>query len=328
MSRKKQPCLMMWKPGLKGIYKRDVMRPNRSNLSVPGHVKKMHSKALNSKADVVMLDLEDSVPADKKNEARRIVIQSLKDLNWESKTVTVRINAPDTPFAYKEIIEIVENAGEQLDAIVVPKINHPGDIHFISRLLDGVEMDAHLKRKVRIEASIETAKGIEAVSEIAKACSRIKTLVFGVADYSDSVGAKLVSLSGHGENEEDIYPGHRWHYPMSKIVAAAKANDLLALDAPFGNFKNIEGLKRSAALASALGFDGKWVIHPDQIDVVNKIFTPSGKDIERARLILDAVEKAGHTGRGAVAIDGKMIDQATLRLAEKILAQAAFLKLV
>ncbi len=304
------------------------MKPNRSNLSVPGHVKKMHSKALNCEADVIMLDLEDSVPANKKHEARRIVIQSLRDLNWGSKTVTVRINAPDTPFAHKEIIEIVENAGERLDAIVVPKINHPGDVHFISRLLDGVEMGCHFKKKINIEASIETAKGLEAVSKIAKASSRIKTLVFGVADYSDSIGARLVSLSGHGENEEKIYPGHRWHYPLSKIVATAKANDLLAIDAPFGSFKDMEGLKRSAALASALGCDGKWVIHPDQIEIVNEIFTPSPKEIERAQLIQDTVKKAGNTGRGAVAIDGKMMDQATLRLAKKILDQAAHLKLV
>lgn len=304
------------------------MKPNRSNLSVPGHVKKMHSKALNCEADVVMLDLEDSVPANKKHEARRMVIQSLRDLNWGSKTVTVRINAPDTPLAYKEVIEIVENAGERLDAIVVPKINHPGDVHFISRLLDGVEMECHFKKKIKIEASIETAKGLEAVSEIATASSRIKTLVFGVADYSDSIGARLVSLSGHGENEEEIYPGHRWHYPLSKIVAAAKANDLLAIDAPFGSFKDMEGLKRSAALASALGYDGKWVIHPDQIEIVNEIFTPSPKEIERAKLIQDAVKKAGNTGRGAVAIDGKMMDQATLRLAKKILDQAAHLRLV
>lgn len=304
------------------------MKPNRSNLSVPGHVKKMHSKALNCEADVVMLDLEDSVPANKKHEARRMVIQSLRDLNWGSKTVTVRINAPDTPLAYKEVIEIVENAGERLDAIVVPKINHPGDVHFISRLLDGVEMECHFKKKIKIEASIETAKGLEAVSEIATASSRIKTLVFGVADYSDSIGARLVSLSGHGENEEEIYPGHRWHYPLSKIVAAAKANDLLAIDAPFGSFKDMEGLKRSAALASALGYDGKWVIHPDQIEIVNEIFTPSPKEIERAKLIQDAVKKAGNTGRGAVAIDGKMMDQATLRLAKKILDQAVHLRLV
>ncbi|RLB90280.1 MAG: CoA ester lyase [Deltaproteobacteria bacterium] len=304
------------------------MRPNRTNLSVPGHVKKMHSNALICKADVVMLDLEDSVPTNKKHEALKMVIQSLRDLNWGTKTVTVRINAPDTPFAYKEIIEIIENAGERLDAIVVPKINHPGDIHFISRLLDGVEMGCHFKKKIKIEASIETAKGLEAVSEIAKASSRMKTLVFGVADYSDSIGARLVSLSGHGENEEEIYPGHRWHYPLSKIVAAAKANDLLAIDAPFGNFKDMQGLKRSAALASALGYDGKWVIHPDQIESVNKIFTPSPKEIERAKSIQDAVKKAGNIGRGAVAIDGKMMDQATLRLAKKILDQAAHLGLV
>ncbi|MBU2628136.1 MAG: CoA ester lyase, partial [Proteobacteria bacterium] len=238
------------------------------------------------------------------------------------------INALDTPFAYKDIIEIVEAAGNIIHRIVIPKINHPGDVHFVSRLLDGIEMDKGFNREIQIEASIETARGLEAVSRIAKASLRLKSLVFGVADYSESIGAKLTSISGHGDNEEKLYPGHRWHYPLSKMVMAAKANDLFAIDAPYGHFKDLEGLRRSAAMASAVGCDGKWVIHPDQIDVVNQIFTPSTEDIKRAKTVLDAIEAAGHKGKGAIGVDGKMIDQATLRLAKKLWDQASHMGLV
>ncbi|MFH2060838.1 MAG: CoA ester lyase [Pseudomonadota bacterium] len=304
------------------------MKPNRSNLSVPGHVKKMHGKSINSAADVIMLDLEDSVPPDKKIMARETIIQSLLDMNWNEKTIAVRVNAIDTPFAYKDIIDIVEAAGNIIHTIVIPKVNHPGDVHFVSRLLDGIEMEKGFNREIQIEASIETAQGLSAVSRIAKASPRLKSLVFGVADYSESVNAKLSSISGHGDNEEKLYPGHRWHYPLSRMVMAAKANDLLAIDAPYGNFKDLEGLARSAALAGALGCDGKWVIHPDQIDVVNQIFTPSAEDIKRAKIVLDAIKAAGHTGKGAIGVEGKMIDQASLRLAKKLWDQASHLGLV
>ncbi|MCG8640816.1 MAG: CoA ester lyase [Desulfobacterales bacterium] len=305
-----------------------MMKPNRTNLSVPGHMKKMHAKALASQADVVMFDLEDSVPVEKKEDARDIIIQSLHELHLEDKTVTVRINGCETALAYREIVDLAENAGNQIDRIVVPKIDHPGDIYFVSRLLDGIEQAKKIKKRIQIEASIETANGLEAVSDIAKASNRLKTLVFGVADYSDSIGARLVSLSGHGENEEEIYPGHRWHYPLSKIVVAARANGLMAIDAPFGNFKNNDGLKRSAELAGALGYDGKWVIHPDQIDIVNQVFTPSPEEIKRAGKILDTIEKANIKGKGAVGVEGKMIDQATHRMAQKLWNQAIHLGLV
>lgn len=304
-----------------------MMKPNRTNLSVPGHMKKMHAKALASQADVVMFDLEDSVPAEKKEGAREIIIQSLHELPLEGKTVTVRINGCETALAYREIVDLAENAGNQIDRIVIPKIDHPGDIYFVSRLLDGIEQAKNIKKKIQIEASIETANGLEAVSDIAKASIRLKTLVFGVADYSDSIGARLISLSGHGENEEEVYPGHRWHYQLSKIVVAARANGLMAIDAPFGNFKNNDGLKRSAELAGALGYDGKWVIHPDQIDIVNQVFTPSPEEIKRAGKILDTIEKANIKGKGAVGVEGKMIDQATHRMAQKLWNQAVHLGL-
>ena len=303
------------------------MTLNRSNLSVPGHMKKMHAKALNSKADVIMFDLEDSVPVDQKQAALKTVIQSLKEADRQAGIVTVRINAVDTPFAYKEIISLVEKAGEKIDALVVPKINHPGDVYFVSRLLDGVEMEKKSDAAIQIEACIETVQGMENISGIAGASSRVKSLVFGVADYSQSIGARLSSLSGHGDDKEG-YPGHRWHYPLSKIAAAAKANNLLALDAPYGDFKDADGLEQSARMAAALGFDGKWVIHPEQINIVNQVFSPSKADIRRAGVILDAVKAGGRTGRGAVAVEGQMVDQATVRLAIQVWKKAEYLGLV
>lgn len=292
---------------------------------MPGHKEKMHAKAAASLADVVMLDLEDSVPVDEKATARDVVIGSLGTLDFGSKTVHLRINSVDTPFAYRDLVRVVEAVGDRLDAVVVPKVNHEGDIHFVSRLLDGVEMAFGLARRIGIQACIETAEGLARVREIAGCDSRISSLAFGIADYQASIGAELISLSGHGENEEAVYPGHRWHFPVSRMVMAAKAHGVLALDAPFGNFRDPDGLAKSAGLARALGCDGKWVIHPDQVDIVNRAFTPGNEEIQRARRILDA---AGAETRGAVAVEGRMVDLATIRIARRVWDQAIFLGLV
>lgn len=304
------------------------MRPRRSNLSVPGHVGKMHGKAAVSNADVIMLDLEDSVPIDAKEKAREQVIRSLLDLDWEGKTVTVRINSLDTPFAYRDLIEVVQSAGHILDSIVVPKVNSPGDIAFTDRLLAGIQMDRELAGLLGIEASIETAEGLLLAAGIAGESHRLKSLVFGIADYSASVGARLVSISGHGEKEEDLYPGHRWHFALSRMVMVAKASGCLAIDAPYGNFKDPEGLRRSAVMSCALGCDGKWAIHPDQLDIINEVFTPSRKDIELAAKVIEAATKAAAEGRGAVAVEGRMVDQATVRMAKQLWEQARYLQLV
>lgn len=304
------------------------MKTQRSVLSVPGHMEKMHGKAAASAADVVMLDLEDSVPIAAKEEARAKVLASLRTMPWDGKAVTVRINGIDTPYAYRDLLEIVEEAGERVDALVVPKVNHPGDIHFVERMLDGIEMAKNLGRPIAIEASIETAQGLAEASAIASASRRMRSLVFGIADYAASVGARLVSLSGHGENEAEIYPGHRWHFTLSRMVMAAKAAGLAAIDAPYGFFKDPEGLARSSQMACALGCDGKWAIHPDQIDTINRVFSPSPEDIARAITILTAAEAGSGQRRGAVAVDGRMIDQATVRLARRLHDQARQLGLV
>lgn len=304
------------------------MKPRRTILSVPGHVKKMHDKALASRADVVMLDLEDSVPLDQKESARRQVVRTLLSTKPRGRTMTFRINGLDTPFGYRDLLDVVEAAGDRIDAVVVPKVNHPGDVHFVDRLLSGIEMREGLVRPVGIEASVESAEGLDRVSEIARASGRIAALVFGIADYSASVGARLVSLSGHGEREEDVYPGHRWHFALSRVVMAAKAVGAMAIDAPYGNFRDPEGLERSAGMACAIGCDGKWAIHPDQIEIINRVFTPSEEDVARAGRIIEADEAARQEGRGAVAVDGRMVDQATVRLARRLWEQAHHLKKV
>ena len=242
--------------------------------------------------------------------------------------MSVRINGLDTPFAYRDLLEVAENAGDIADGIVIPKVNRPGDISFADRMLDGIEMNREISSPLILEASIETAEGLLHAADIAGESGRTAALVFGIADYSASVGARLVSISGHGEKEEEIYPGHRWHFPLSRMIMAAKANGCLAIDAPYGNFKDPEGLRRSAAMACALGCNGKWAIHPAQIDIINEVFTPSREDIELAARVLDAHKKARSAGKGAVAVEGRMVDQATVRMAEQLWEQAQHLKLI
>jgi citrate lyase beta subunit len=289
---------------------------------------KMHQKALAGQADVVMLDLEDSVPLEGKQAARDLVIESLLNLDWASTSATVRINGLDTPFGFEDLLAVVAAAGNRIDAVVIPKVNDSRDIHFAHRLFDGIEMKQGLATRIGIEASIETARGLENVSDIVQASDRIKTLVFGIADYSASIGARLTSISGHGEREEDNYPGHRWHFALSRIVMAAKAHGVLAIDAPYGNFKDPAGLLQSAQMACALGCDGKWAIHPGQIEIINHVFSPTAEDITRAQKVLMAAEQGHAKGFGAIAVEGRMVDQATVRLARQVSETARHLKLI
>ncbi|MGE5352677.1 MAG: HpcH/HpaI aldolase/citrate lyase family protein [Acidobacteriota bacterium] len=303
-------------------------KPRRSVLSVPGHIQKMLLKASKSNADVIMLDLEDSVPVESKEEARSVVLSSLKDTGWGNKTVSVRVNAVDTPFAYKDIITLAEEAGERIDSIVIPKVESTADSHFVSRLLDGIESHKGIRKKIALELSIETAEGMENVSKIARSTDRAVSLVFGIADFSASIGARLISISGHGENEETVYPGHRWHYALSRMIVAAKANGLQVIDAPFGNFSDPEGLRKSAEMSLALGCDGKWAIHPSQIDVINEVYSPSAEEIERAKRIVQAHLDAESKGMGAVSLEGRMVDRATIRMAKELLNKAEYLGLI
>jgi malyl-CoA/(S)-citramalyl-CoA lyase len=298
-----------------------VSHPRRSILSVPGHVAKMHAKAQASSADVVMFDLEDSVPLSEKASARRQVAASLRELDWSRHLVALRINPVETAQAYRDLVDVMRESGKHLHSIVLPKVEHVGDVHFADRLLTGLELEGHGREdgeRIALEPSIESALGLERASDIASASERNISLVFGIADYTASVGAKLVSISGHGENDEAAYGGHRWHYVLSRIVMCAKARGLRAIDAPWGHFKDQEGLVRAAAQAAALGCCGKWAIHPCQIDTINSTFAPDADEMVRVLAIVEAARSAeANQSRGAIAVEGRMVDQATVRLARR-----------
>ena len=299
----------------------------RSVLSVPGSSEKMMSKAVAMPADEIMLDLEDGVALEEKEGARAKIIRSLVDYDWGGRVRAYRINALDTPFAYRDIIEVVEEAGTSIDVVVIPKVEKAADVQFVDLLVSQIELRMGMKKRIALEASIETALGMLNVREIAFASPRLEALVFGVADYGASLTMPSGGLSGHGDAEEQ-YPGHRWHFPLSRVVMAAKAAGLAAIDAPYGDFKDSAGLKKSCQIAASLGYDGKWAIHPDQLKIVNAVFTPSDDDISLAQRILQAYRKAEAAGKGATALDGKMVDGGSIRLARITYEKARRLGLV
>jgi citrate lyase beta subunit len=303
-----------------------MVRLRRSVLSVPGSSDKMIRKGLELPADEIMLDLEDGVALEEKEGARSRIIRALKDHDWGDRVRAYRINGLDTPFAYRDIIDVVEQAGEGIDVIVIPKVEKAADVQFVAQLLSQIEMNVGLKKTIGLEASIETALGMLNVKEIAFASPRLETLVFGIADYGASLTMPSSGVSGHGDAEENLM--HRWHFPLSRMVMAAKAAGLAAIDAPFGDFKDQTGSKKSCQRAASLGYDGKWAIHPAQLDTINATFTPSAEDISRARIILKAYEKVKASGGGATALDGKMVDAASVRLAQVTYEQARRLGLV
>lgn len=290
------------------------IRLRRSILSVPANREKMVQKAFSLPVDFIMLDLEDSVPVHEKEDARQYVVKALKEQDWGARVRSCRINGMDTPFAYRDLIEVVEAAGSHLDVIVIPKVNDPAEIKAIDYLLTQIEMRQGIQTPIGLEASIETAEGMMRVNEIAFSSPRVEALVFGVADYSASLTMMSKGVSGHGDAEE-FYPGHRWHFPLSRMAMAAKAAGLAAVDAPYGNYKDPDGLRKSCLLSAALGYDGKWAIHPDQLPVINEMYTPSQEDAERSRRILEAYAEAQKAGCGSLAIDGKMVDAASIRVA-------------
>ena len=302
-------------------------RLRRCILSVPGNREKMLAKAKNIAVDVLMFDLEDSVPVDEKAKARQMVSECLlSEKDWASRSRSVRINPMDSPYAYRDIVDVVEKAGEVIDSVVIPKVNHPCEVKAVDYILTQIEQSMGFPEgRIGLEASIETAEGLLRVEEIAFCSERLETLVFGIADYAASVGAMSRGISGHGESE-DFYPGHRWHFPLSRMIMAAKAAGLSAIDAPYGDYKDPEGLRKSCLLAAALGCDGKWAIHPDQISIIEEVFSPTEEDIERSRRIIEAYEASKKEGRGSLALDGKMIDGASLRIAMKINAYAELMK--
>jgi malyl-CoA/(S)-citramalyl-CoA lyase len=307
-------------------------RLHRSELAVPGSNMRMLEKAPDSGADVVFLDLEDAVAPDDKEQARANIIQALQTHDWSKCAVSIRMNGLDTHYAYRDLVDIVETCGDKLDTILIPKVGSAADVYFVATMLSQIEAAKGLK-PINIHILIETAMGMANVEEIARACpERMEAMVFGVADYAASVRARTTQIGGanpeYGMLTDPDESGHRayhwgdqWHFGISRMVAACRAYGLRPIDGPFGDFNDPEGYKVAARRAAALGCEGKWAIHPSQVALANDVFTPTPKEVDRARRILIEMDKAAKEGKGAVSLDGRLIDAASIRMAENVVKQ-------
>ena len=295
-------------------------RLQRSELAVPGSNPALFEKALNSAVDYVFLDLEDAVAPGDKEQARINVIQALLDLDWRGagKTISVRINGLDTHYMYRDVVDLMEQAGDRLDTILIPKVGVPSDIYMVEAMVNQIEQGKGFETRVGVEALIETALGMANVEAIAAYGGRLEALHFGVADYAASNRARTVNIGGLNPD----YPGDQWHFALSRMTVACRAYGLRAIDGPFGDFKDSDGYRAAARRAAALGVEGKWAIHPSQIELANEIFSPPEAEVDRARRILKELEIAAAEGRGAAAVDGKMIDAASARMAENVVRLA------
>jgi malyl-CoA/(S)-citramalyl-CoA lyase len=308
-------------------------RLHRSELAVPGSNVRMLEKAPRLGADVVMLDLEDAVAPDEKEQARLNVVDALLEQNWSNCSVSVRINGLDTHWCYRDVVDVVEQAGERIDAIVIPKASGAGDVHLVATLLTQIESAMGLRRRIALAVLIETAIGMVNVDEIATACpERMEAMIFGVADYAASIQSHTASIGGvdpaysvltdpNGSEHRERHWGDQWHYPLSRIAVTCRAHGLRPIDGPFGDFTDPEGYLAAARRSAVLGYEGKWAIHPSQIPLANEVFTPSPRLVERTRRIIDAMREASAQGRGAVSLDGRLIDAASIRMAENLLAK-------
>ena len=297
-------------------YKPAKSRLQRSELAVPGSSPKMFEKALNSNADYIFLDLEDAVAPNDKIQARQNIIKALKEINWreKGKTISVRINSLDTHYMYRDVIEIVEEVGDRVDTLLVPKAGTASDVYMVDCLLTQIETNKKIKNKIGIECLIETALGMSNIKEIAKSSDRLEALHFGVADYAASLRARTVVIGGLNPD----YPGDQWHHGLSELVMTCRAYGLRAIDGPFGDFNDPDGYLDAAKRAAAMGFEGKWAINPSQINLANDVFSPPEAEVTKAKRILEELEKAAKEGKGAAQLDGRMIDAASARMAENI----------
>ncbi len=309
-------------------------RLNRSELAVPGSQPQLFEKAAKGPADIIFLDLEDAVAPDEKEKARKNIVDGLNTLDWRGKTLSVRINGLDTHYMYRDVVDVVEQAGDKLQLIMIPKVGTAADIYALDMLVTQIETAKSFKNRIGFELIIETALGMQNVQEIAGASKRIESLHFGVADYAASTRARTTNIGGanpdyailtdkdeHGHRE--THWGDMWHYALARMVVAARANGIRPIDGPFGDFSDAEGYKAAGRRAAVLGCEGKWAIHPSQVALANETFTPSAKEVERAHRILAAMEQATREGRGAVALDGRLIDIASIRQAEVLVKKAA-----
>jgi malyl-CoA/(S)-citramalyl-CoA lyase len=308
-------------------------RLHRSELAVPGTNVRAMEKAPTLGADVVFLDLEDAVAPDDKEQARTNVIEALGAHDWSRTAVSVRVNGLDTHWCYRDIVDVVEARGQVLDTVLVPKVGAPSDVEFVATLLDQIEQrNGWEAGRIGIHILIETAAGMADVEAISRARpDRLEAMVFGVADYAASVQARTTNIGGAnpdysvltdpepGSGERSVHWGDQWHFGISRMVAACRAQGLRPIDGPFGDYEDAEGYRSAARRAAALGCEGKWAIHPSQIALANEVYTPAAAEVERAERILQAMEEAAKEGKGAVSLDGRLIDAASIRMAENLM---------
>ena len=296
--------------------------PDRSLLAVPASKLRMVEKALASEADAALLDLEDAVAPDDKADARGNVVRALTELDRHGKRGLYRVNPLGTPWFHHDLIDVVEGAGDALDAVMIPKLERLEDLYLVDGLLAQAELAAGLERgHVRLEILIESAAALVSVDAIARSGARLEGFHFGPGDYAASVGMPQTHI-GTRDEWDDAYPGDRFHYPMQRIVVAARAAGLRAMDGPVADLGDDEGLRQSARRARSLGFDGKWCIHPKQIATVNEVFSPTDAELERASKLVKAYEESTAAGRGSIAVDGQMVDAASIRMAQALLDRA------
>jgi malyl-CoA/(S)-citramalyl-CoA lyase len=308
-------------------------RLHRSELAVPGSSPQFFEKAARSAADVVFLDLEDAVAPDQKVQARKNVIEALNDIDWGRKTLTVRVNGLDTHYMYRDVIEVIEQGGERLDLLMIPKVGTAADVYALDMLVTQCEAAVGRTKRLGFSHIVETALGMANVDAIAAASKRNEALHFGVADYAASTRAQTTSIGGPNpayailtdpveDGGRERHWGDMWHYALARIVVAARAHGLRPIDGPFGDFSDPDGYRAAAARAAALGCEGKWAIHPSQIALANEVMGPPTAEVEKARRILAAMAQARAEGKGAVSLDGRLIDIASIRQAEALVAKA------
>jgi malyl-CoA/(S)-citramalyl-CoA lyase len=304
-------------------------RPNRCQLFGPGSRPELFPKMAASAADVINLDLEDSVPPADKAAARANVIRAIDEVDWGTKTLSVRINGLDTPFWHRDVVEVLEGAGERLDLLMIPKVGVAADLYAVDALVTAVEAARGRTRRVGLEVIIETALGFANVREIAAGSPRLQAMSLGAADFAASMGMQTTGIGGTQEGYYMLPPrdgdtprtplyGDPWHGVTAAIVAACRANGVLPVDGPFGDFSDPDGFTAQARRAATLGMVGKWAIHPSQVALANQVFTPPEAKVAEAREILAAMKQAEAKGQGAVTYKGRLIDIASVRQAQVI----------
>ena len=305
-------------------------RLNRSELAIPGSQPQMFEKAAKLDVDVIFLDLEDAVAPNEKEQARKNIIKAMNEIDWGNKSMSVRINGLDTHYMYRDVVDVVEQAGERLDLIMLPKVGTAADVYAVDMMVTQIEAAKGYKKRIGFEHIIETALGMQNVSEIAAASPRNESLHFGVADYAASTRARTTIIGGVNEDysvltdpakdgSREVHWGDMWHYALARMVVAARANGLRPIDGPFGDFSDPDGYRAAAKRAAVLGCEGKWAIHPSQAALANEVMSPSDSEVDRAERILKAMADAEKTGKGAVSLDGRLIDYASIRQAEVLI---------